>query len=58
MLKAFKRITDMFPKIKIYQLPWKVFNFTKLKGKMIFDMGNIAVWVIWSPRNSNDIIIK
>ena len=40
----------MFPKIKIYTLPWKVIGFTKLKGKVVFDLGNISIWIIWSKK--------
>ena len=37
-------------RIKIHKLPWKVFGFTKLKGTIIIDLGNISIWIIWGKK--------
>jgi hypothetical protein len=37
-------------KIKIYRLPWWVWGFTKLKNKVIFDLGYLSIWIIWGKK--------
>lgn len=40
----------MIPKIKIYTLPWRVVGFTRLDGKVVFDLGYISIWIIWKNK--------
>lgn len=40
----------MFPKIKIYNLPWKVFKITKLNSGFIIDAGNYSIWITWGNK--------
>jgi len=34
-------------KIRLYKLPWRVWGFTKLKDKIIFDLGYFSIWIMW-----------
>ena len=37
-------------KIKIYRLPWRVVGFTRMDGKIVFDLGYVSIWIIWGKK--------
>lgn len=40
-------------KINSYELPWKVFSFTKLKNQIIIDLWTTAVHVSWKKKSKS-----
>jgi hypothetical protein len=41
----------MLPKLKTFTLPWKVYNISKLKQNIIFDLGKKSIWISWGKKN-------